>query len=107
MGGFNLSTIFGSIAIIITSIVLFIQKLGLDKIKNLFKKNTVVVNPIEDKTDDMKRAEELSIKIKEEEKLIEKKKEKIKELIIKTKKEIEETGNITDPKRLLEEFNKW
>jgi len=105
MGGMNITTIFGGGAILITSLFFLFKGDGLKNIKKLFGNNQ---KEIETKIKKL-QAEEIkqSIEIKKAEKVLEKKKQKATELIITAKKEIEETGKIKDPKKLLEEFNKW
>ena len=91
MEGASMSVLFGGGAILITTLFLFFQGDGADKIKKLFSSNQ----------------KELEDKIKNAEKAIEEKKQKVKEIITQAKNDIEETGKIRDPKKLLEEFNKW
>jgi len=105
MEGINLSTMFGGGAILITFIFLFLKGNGGKKFKKLFSKNQ---EEIETKIKKLQVEElEQSIEIKKAEKVLEEKKQKATELITTAKKEIEEIGKIKDPKKLLEEFNKW
>ena len=102
---YNLSTVFGGGAILITSLFFLFRGNGLKNIKKIFSKNQ---EEIETKIKKLQVEElEQSIEIKKAEKVLEEKKQKATELITTAKKEIEEIGKIKDPKKLLEEFNKW
>jgi len=105
MEGINLTTLFGGGAILISSLFFLFQGEGVKKLKKLFGKNQ---KEIEHKIEELQvKEKEQAIKIQEAEKVIEKKKEEVKELVVQANKEIEKTGKIKDPKKLLEEFNKW
>jgi len=99
MEGLNISTLFGSGAVIITALFLFFQNNGIDKLKKLFNKNQ---KDIENKIKSINtETNKKIIEIKRKEEELEKKKQQVKELIINAKKEIEETGKIKDTSKLI------
>lgn len=105
MGEFNLSTIVGTGSIVVT-VIFFLLKGGYgDKIKALFAKKQ---NKIKDKLEKLELQEQVHrIEVREAELKVNQLKSKAETFIKNMKKEIDETGTIKEPEKLLKEFNKW
>ena len=99
-----LTTFVGGGAILI-SILFFLKPKGLGFIKDLFNKKQ---SGLKQQIKDLEVKHEAKvIEVHEAEKKAEVSKKKVKDIVEKAKVEIKATGNISDPEKLIEEFDDW
>lgn len=105
MGDIPLSTILGGGSILVTLFYFVFRGGGLNKFNKIFSKNQ---DMIKNKIEKLELQEKVHVmEVKESETKVKEVKKKVEEFVVKAKKEIEETGKISEPNKLLKEFEKW
>jgi DNA-binding ferritin-like protein len=105
MENMPLSVLVGGGSMILTLLFFVFRGEGLEKFKKIFGKGQ---EDLKKKIENLEVKEVASVvRVKEAEDRVKEVKEKASNIIKQVKKEIEETGKISNTEKLMEEFNEW